>query len=173
MSSVRLTWLLIVLNLLAVLWAVSVYKSDDQVEIISTAPTEKPVELPAFPAFIPQSGEAYLEIVDRPLFNELRQPPENEEVPIEKVTKNRDNRTLLKLVGVALQPEGSQALILKPDRTVEKISTGQKIDGWELLSIDEESVLLQQSGQELRLLLERKSQNLPANKRRLPAVRKK
>lgn len=173
MSSLRLTWLLVALNLLVLFWAVSVYQYEYQDEAAGQSTLKKGVELPDFPVFIPQVGEDYPDILERPLFNELRSLAESETGEIVKVTKNRDNRSLLKLVGVVLLPEGSRALILKPDRTIEKVAPGQKVDGWELLSINDDSVQLEQSGKKLQLQLERKSEPQSKRKQRTGPVRRK
>lgn len=173
MSSLRLTWLLAALNVLVLFWAVSVYQNEYKDEILVTSKAKKSIELPTLPIFIPQTVDQFSDILDRPIFNEFRLPSENETTAIEKVSKNSDNGSLLKLVGVVLLPEGSQALILKPDRKVEKVTTGQKVDGWELMSINKDRVVLEQSGKKLRLQLDRKSQYVPSRKQRAPPVRRK
>ncbi len=174
MNSLRLTWLLLALNLIAGLMLITV--SIDEIEPVEQQSTGRKlnIEMPGIPEYQSDSSLIYAAIIDHPLFTEGRLPEipeEQQEVALEEETQN-SNASEFKLVGIVVSPENTQALLLKPDRTVERVNLGNQIDGWELKSVDAAAVVLVKGGKNIQLELERTSKNTPRvkarAKRRIP-----
>lgn len=174
MNSLRLTWLLLALNLMAGLMLITV--SMDEIEPVEQLPSGRKlnIEMPHIPEYQSDSSLMYTAIIDHPLFTEGRLPeiPEEQETEaLEEETQN-SNASEFKLVGIVVSPENTQALLLKPDRTVERVNLGNKIDGWELESVDMAAVVLVKGEKNIQLELDRTTTNVPKvkarAKRRIP-----
>lgn len=178
MNSLRLTWLLVVLNLVTASGLFIVAVQHREVLEKTGAGAGLEFELPSIPVY--QSGfqSDYSGIIDRPLFDESRRPPEKaaESGKIQPDSQST-NASEFKLVGVVISPENSQALLLKPGSEVKKLEPGNKIDDWQLESINADSVVLVRGAQKAEIKLERKSQKIAkprvTAKRRASILKKK
>lgn len=105
---------------------------------------------------------AYEDIVNRPLFNEDRQPyvyvaPPPEEKPV----KTRERPVPPKppqqfsLTAIVITPETSLAILQGgKDKSLQRVRLGETIDGWTLTDIQDQSIVLTQGEQTQTLDLE-------------------
>ena len=176
MNSLRLTWLLLALNLVAGFILLTVYF--DELEPVSQAVAGAKINL-KMPA-VPDQSDAennFSAIMNHPLFNETRLPEEEpEKSEITKVDTQQSNASEFTLVGVVISQEDTQALLQKKDRSIERVSLGERIDGWELKSVEAASVVLVNGGKNIQLTLDRTSPKTAKTrlkpKRRVP-IRKR
>jgi hypothetical protein len=100
----------------------------------------------------------YRNIVERPLFLTERRPPEEapEETPISESPVGDEDLVLL---GVVLTPDTNMALLQVDQRgQVARLRVGEKVNGWELQSVEANQVNLHNGEKELDLPLLRNSQ---------------
>ena len=163
MNSLRLTWLLLALNLIAGTILLMIYFEDQEPELQTVAARQLNFEMPAVPTYQSGSDSNYSAVMSHPLFNESRLPEEEpEESQATEQDTQESNASELILVGVVISPDETQALLQKKDRSIERVSLGETIDGWELKSVEPASVVLVKAGLDVELTLERTS---PVNTR--------
>ena len=122
--------------------------------------------------------EDYLEILDRPIFTLTRRPalldigdsaasapsptqPGDDPSPMQRATESAPLG--LTLAGIMIVDKKRFALIRKTnDRTTQRLSAGDKIDGWQITALIAESITLTRGSRSTRLVLERKSNPLAA-----------
>jgi hypothetical protein len=151
-----MTWLLVALNLLAAYWLISVYGQDRRLQAGAAVDAVGQSNIPPLPVYEPVLDSDISAILERPLFNETRQPEKTDDEDVDDKGQNSDiNR--YRLIGVVLLPEISQALLLMPNREIEEIRLGEKFEGWELKSIDADNAVFEKAGTTVELPLERKS----------------
>lgn len=173
MNSLRLTWLLAGLNLVALFLLFSVYVEQAGPGKYEAAAGKINQDMPTVPELTANTIGDISEILERPLFNEDRRPIEITE-PVVSTKKTPANDTLdYKLVGVALLPENTQALLQTKKREIERVKLGERIDGWELTSVEADSVVLVKAGKEVQLMLERTSPTVKKTKRRFNPTTKR
>jgi hypothetical protein len=100
----------------------------------------------------------YRNIIERPLFLADRRPPEetSEETPVSETPVGDED---LLLLGVVLTPDANMALLQVDQRgQVARLRVGEKVNGWELQSIQPNQVNLNNGERELDLPLLRNNQ---------------
>lgn len=100
----------------------------------------------------------YRNIIERPLFLADRRPPEEtpEETPVSETPAGDGDLVLL---GVVLTPDANMALLQVDQRgQVARLRVGEKVNGWELQSIQPNQVNLNNGEKELDLPLLRNNQ---------------
>jgi len=113
---------------------------------------------------------AFDEIIQRPLFNETRQPFVASE-PEKTVTrpKEKNNRTIKKreqysLSAVVITPDAQIAILQNGrDKTLRRLALGEIIDGWSLNEVTPHSVQLKKGEEIKNLELEIKGSNLKSD----------
>jgi type II secretory pathway component PulC len=135
-------------------WTAFNKPADDEPPPPNTS-TDLPEPLPAAEIDV----EKFRVILDRPLFNATRRPPDgdatvvvnNEPIPTSKAAAGAVN-----LLGIVIIADNRRALMrFGPDNT-RLVSKGENIDGWELKEIEESAVRIARSGREQRIELLRK-----------------
>jgi len=171
MNSLRLTWPLLILNLimLYLLYTISTHKIEPVSGVTADASVLR--ELPSLPEHELAVSLESTDILERPLFNADRRPVEiTEPAEIEALNTANTNAADFKLVGVVMSPDGSQALLLKSDRQIESVFLGNKIEGWKLQSIDPDSIVLVKGVKTIQLELERTTPAINPRARRRGAI---
>ncbi|MDA0824744.1 MAG: hypothetical protein O3C28_20330 [Proteobacteria bacterium] len=120
----------------------------------------------------PRESEDYLEIVQRPLFDVARRPPETDteltqtsaaDMAATKVSEISNSK--LKLLGLVIDQERRAALIVEMESAVTRLVTvGDSVAGWRLEEIDAASATLTKNARTERLTLVRKSDPLAARR---------
>lgn len=100
----------------------------------------------------------YAEILKQPLFTEGRRAIESEEKAVadpaqEKTTD--DDAFKATLVGVSLSSESALALMQDKKGNYHRLTTGNRIQGWELKSIQPTSAIFTRNGTDKKLELEK------------------
>ncbi len=126
-----------------VLGAAVVYQAAAPVAPIAEPPLPHaalaPVPLPAAPAYVPPPPSRFAIINLRPIFDPARQPVMEPELSGPRSFVPPE----LSLVGVAIASQVSVALLKKPMvRAAISVPLGQSIDGWKLVSIGPDFVVL-------------------------------
>ena len=167
MNSLRLTWLLVALNLVVIFVLLSVFVEKSEPGRGVEAVAGKVVQdLPTVPEITFNIIGDVSEITERPLFNEDRQPDEVIEPEIPTAKAPASDASEFKLVGIVLRPDISLALLQRKNREVEQVIKGGQIDGWELTSVEDETVVLVKAGKKVQLELERTSLPVKSKKTR-------
>jgi len=96
--------------------------------------------------------DEYSEMTSRPLFVEGRRPPDTDEAST--ATTVVQTPLTLKLMGVVVTPKDKTALLVDPKGKYKRARKNAVIDGWKLVEIDADKVILTQGDeqQELKLL---------------------
>jgi hypothetical protein len=100
----------------------------------------------------------YRDIIERPLFLAERRPPEEvpEEMPASETPVDDEDLVLL---GVVLTPDANMALLLVDQGgRIARLRVGEKVNGWELQSVQANQVNLHNGEKELDLPLIRNRQ---------------
>ncbi len=167
MNSLRLTWLLLALNLVVGFILLTVYFEELEPVSQAVAGPKPNHKIPTIPAYQTDTDNSYTAIMNHPLFNESRLPEEEpQESEITKLNTKQINASEFTLLGVVISPEETQALLQKKDRSIERVSLGERIDGWELKSVEAASVVLVNAGKNIQLTLERTSQTKTKTRRK-------
>lgn len=96
--------------------------------------------------------DEYSAMVDRPLFVEGRRPPEADEASAQ--ASAMQTPLTLKLMGVVFTPKEKLALLVDPKGKYKRARKNSVVDGWKLVEVDQDKVVLIQGEEqkELRLL---------------------
>lgn len=103
---------------------------------------------------------SFVQSFSRPLFNEDRrkfQPPQAKAKPnAKKPTQKRNAASVeppqIKLVGLSLTPTSSRALILVSNTNdTSWITVGEKVQGWEVVAIDDNSLVVENNGDRISI----------------------
>ena len=158
MNSIRLTWLLVLLNLVILFIFFNVYVEKSGPGKYDVVTSKVNQDMSTVPVLASRVVGDVSGISERPLFNEDRQPVEIPEPAIPTKQTPTSNAIEYKLVGIVLLPENSHALLQTKSRELEWVLKGEDIDGWELTSVEPDSVVLVKAGKKVQLMLERTSQ---------------
>lgn len=100
---------------------------------------------------------AYSEVIERPLFQPDRRPPEDEGQTAREVEEEgSEERALagLDLSAVIMTPDMTTAWVFDvPNRTLLKVRVGDNLVGWEVRAIRDDRLLLERQGETDTLLL--------------------
>jgi hypothetical protein len=120
----------------------------------------------------PRESEDYLEIVQRPLFDVARRPPETDteltqssaaDMGTTKVSEISTSK--LKLLGLVIDKERRAAMIVEMESAITRlVAVGDSVAGWRLEEIDAASATLTKNARSERLTLVRKSDPLAARR---------
>jgi hypothetical protein len=120
--------------------------------------------LPTLDALTETSEDDYSDLVERPMFIKGRKPvnePEPENTPV-AVTQKMDV-FVWDLTGIFTSPKGTTAFLNRTNAKVEKdnyrkIKVGDVLDGWKMMEVQLDKVILTQAN-ETKILLLRKSKS--------------
>ncbi|MFK5948779.1 MAG: hypothetical protein QM500_08440 [Methylococcales bacterium] len=165
---------LLLLAVLFIEWQTG--KPDDQVAVISTAAKQKQDPLIQLPKLIlsKQTAESYTQMVETPLFIQGRKPIENdnEEEIIEEDASKIDDLVLQGLYSV----KGNKIALFKAkgkDQGYLKKTQGEDVNGWQLIEIKADSVVMEQSGKKQSLMLRKPKLKSPKRAKLIRNSRKK
>jgi len=173
MNSRRLTWLLIVINVVLVYLLSVVFFQGNQLEETTFSSSPIKNEVASIPSLLQDENFDFSEVIERPLFNEERKPIELPDHEKQAIIENSDP-TKFKLIGTVLLTGVSQALLQKNNLTIERVELGDTVDGWELKSVEVDHIVIVKGEKNIQLDLQRKSSFRPSRdkrrttKRRLP-----
>ncbi|QGU32020.1 hypothetical protein [Thermochromatium tepidum] len=129
----------------------------------------EPVASPGQPDLLSQietqeSKDHYASIIERPLFRPDRrpEPPRDEQQGPDVLQENLD-LSLFDLSAVLITPETVSAWVRDPAQPkLRRLRIGDDLNGWAVLEIQEDRVLLERQGQRDALILRDYSQGAPA-----------
>ncbi len=110
--------------------------------------------------------ESYTATVERPLFAENRKPPAEEE--LEAAGNAVSTPLTLKLMGVMLTPRQHAALMQDAKGKYKRLRRNDSLDGWTLVSVASDRVVLQQGGEQKELMLLKPRPKPPASGQMVP-----
>jgi hypothetical protein len=93
--------------------------------------------------------ESYAQTVERPLFMEVRKP--GEEPWRSAVHSAQTERQPVTLSGVILAPAGNEALLADEHQHTKRVKKGETWNGWTLLDVYPDHVLLEQGAEKLEI----------------------
>jgi hypothetical protein len=167
MNSFRLTLLLVLLNFIIAYRLFSLYTHDNGlIQPAATNSARMDLKLPEIPLHEAGNAFAFTDIAERPLFSESRRPEPVEEEAVINANEQGTDASEYTLIGIVMSSENSQALLLKPDREVERVMLGDSIDGWELKSIGADRAIFVRGDKNRELLLDRTAPDVPNVRRR-------
>ncbi len=151
-------------------------KAEDQVSTISIVANQKPASLIQLPKLIlsKQTAESYTQMVESPLFVQGRKPIVNasEEEIIEEAIGKIDDLVLQGLYSV----QGKKIALFKAkgkDKSYLKKTQGEDVNGWQLIEIKADSVVMEQSGKKQSLMLRKPKLKSPRRAKLIRNIRKK
>lgn len=102
---------------------------------------------------VKRSIDDYKAILNRPLFNKERRP-----VEITDSESTAEDEKAFNLVGIVLTPEQQVAIIYsKKQEKPQKVALWDWIEGWRLISVEANSVMLRKGTRSIELALQRAS----------------
>ncbi len=165
---------LLLLAVLFIEWQTG--KSDSQVAVIPTVTKQEQDPLIQLPKLIltKQTAESYTQMVESPLFVQGRKPIENatEEEIIEEASGKIDDLVLQGLYSV----QGKKIALFKAkgnDKKYLKKTEGEDVNGWQLIEIKADSVVMEQSGKKQSLMLRKPKLKSPKRAKLIRNIRKK
>ena len=124
---------------------------------------------PGFRPFRMPPQRRFSELVERPPFTQSRRPPEASAQPQARQREAPRRDLKLTLIGVVLQPDRQYALVQRPGKkAAQRLSRGEKIDGWQVEGILPDRVVLSQAKEVVELKLKDAKIKRPKAKRRQP-----
>ena len=159
--SKRLAILLAVAAVLAVLTGLKQFVLTPPGEDAASAPVVRPAARPVAPARSPSVAQkdflpplsGYGAIWTRPIFSPSRRQAAVVAGPRTPVGTARasDQPPALKIVGVAISPHGSAALVRAPGSPVKRQYAGDVVDGWTIEKIEPQNVTVSRDGERWQL----------------------
>jgi len=131
---------------------------------------EVPSEIETLPEIklAEKSMESYSAMVSRPLFTEGRKPIEDEEIaPVQNFSGNIE----LILTGIVEAPEGVTAMLQDNNNKHYRAREGEEAEGWEVLSIEADKVVVANGGNKKELMLRKPRPELPLKPKTKPPRR--
>lgn len=123
---------------------------------LAVVPAIAELDLPApagAPGNVLPSVDVFAEITRRPLMQEGRKPLVADEKA--KQTVAPDTPFALQLHGVLLQPGGAVVLLRDPQNHYRRLKQGEMADGWRILEVRPDGIVLEQNGNLKTLLLDK------------------
>jgi type II secretory pathway component PulC len=162
----RAYWLSAILGLIA--WALGLALALEWVVLKrhrppappQSATTANPAETRGDSPFVMPEESTFEQITQRPLFMENRQPgkePSAEQV----VEKAPPGPMQFKLMGIIQTPQGTVVLLVDGKGKYKRIRVKDSLDGWQLMEVKEDRVVLQQGDRHEELALLKKRAKSP------------
>lgn len=126
---------------------------------LAPPPTAGPA---AAPQILPPPREEFAESLERPLFSASRRPP-----PAAPAKNQADGRAQaqraaagsLALIGTIIGPQTRIALIRNGSAPTQRVTPGQSVEGWEIVEITKDRVVLRGGGSQQELTVPPPSQS--------------
>jgi hypothetical protein len=112
------------------------------------------------PFVIPEESK-YEQITQRPLFMENRQPGKEPSAAEQVVEKAPPGPMQFKLMGIIQTPRGTAVLLVDGKGKYKRIRARDSLDGWQLMDVKEDRVILQQGERHEELALLKKRPKSP------------
>ncbi|MTW22372.1 hypothetical protein [Allochromatium palmeri] len=112
----------------------------------------------------PDTRDNYVAIIEHPLFRPDRQPePPSDEQPAEPINEESVELSVFDLNAVLITPDMVSAWVKDPAQPkLRRLRIGDELQGWSVLNIQEDRVLLERQGQQDALILRDYSKPSPA-----------